>query len=97
MFPESMLPMSASGYSMASRSSSVPQSDSLYSVSSGTSSISSTSCSSDGSKGKHFSQPAPLNKNILSQSNHSSEDDSVFIQELSIDLFSTFVSNLSAD
>nr|CAI5825699.1 unnamed protein product [Callosobruchus analis] len=36
---------------MASRTSSVPQSDSLYSVSSGGSSISSTSCSSDGSKG----------------------------------------------
>ncbi|KAJ8959602.1 hypothetical protein NQ318_021788, partial [Aromia moschata] len=45
-----ILPTSASGYSMASRSSSVPQSDSLYSVSSGGSSISSTSCSSDGSK-----------------------------------------------
>ncbi|KAJ8923463.1 hypothetical protein NQ315_002022 [Exocentrus adspersus] len=46
-----ILPTSASGYSMTSRSSSVPQSDSLYSVSSGGSSISSTSCSSDGSKG----------------------------------------------
>ncbi|XP_018332497.1 uncharacterized protein LOC108741993 isoform X2 [Agrilus planipennis] len=44
-----LLPMSASGYSMSSRTSSVPQSDSLYSVSSGGSSISSTSSSSDGS------------------------------------------------
>lgn len=44
-----ILPSSASGYSVNSRSSSVPQSDSLYSVSSGGSSISSTSCSSDGS------------------------------------------------
>ncbi|XP_060522270.1 uncharacterized protein LOC132699520 [Cylas formicarius] len=43
-----MFPTSASGYSMTSRTSSVPQSDSLYSVSSGGSSISSTSCSSDG-------------------------------------------------
>lgn len=45
-----MLPTSASGYSVNSRStSSVPQSDSLYSVSSGGSSISSTSASSAGS------------------------------------------------
>lgn len=46
-----MLPTSASGYSVNSRSSasSVPQSDSLYSVSSGGSSISSTSASSGGS------------------------------------------------
>lgn len=43
-----ILPSSASGYSVNSRSSSVPQSDSLYSVSSGGSSISSTStCSSE--------------------------------------------------
>ncbi|KAG5887019.1 hypothetical protein JTB14_008375 [Gonioctena quinquepunctata] len=46
-----ILPNSASGYSMNSRSSSVPQSDSLYSVSSGGSSISSTSCSSNNDKG----------------------------------------------
>ncbi|CAG9858020.1 unnamed protein product [Phyllotreta striolata] len=49
-----ILPTSASGYSMASRSSgasSVPQSDSLYSVSSGGSTVSSTSSSSIGSKG----------------------------------------------
>ncbi|XP_015838417.1 uncharacterized protein LOC103314091 [Tribolium castaneum] len=45
-----ILPSSASGYSVNSRSSSVPQSDSLYSVSSGGSSVSSTSCSSDGSR-----------------------------------------------
>lgn len=46
-----MLPTSASGYSVNSRSSSssVPQSDSLYSVSSGGSSISSTSAASDSS------------------------------------------------
>lgn len=46
-----MLPTSASGYSVNSRSSaiSVPQSDSLYSVSSGGSSISSTSASSNNS------------------------------------------------
>ncbi|XP_056633143.1 uncharacterized protein LOC130442809 [Diorhabda sublineata] len=47
-----ILPTSASGYSMTSRASSVPQSDSLYSVSSGGSSISSTSSSSNGSKGE---------------------------------------------
>lgn len=46
-----ILPSSASGYSVNSRSSSVPQSDSLYSVSSGGSSISSTSCSSESSNG----------------------------------------------
>ncbi|CAH1108299.1 unnamed protein product [Psylliodes chrysocephalus] len=46
-----ILPTSASGYSMTSRTSSVPQSDSLYSVSSGGSSISSASSSSNGSKG----------------------------------------------
>ncbi|XP_065157852.1 mediator of RNA polymerase II transcription subunit 1 isoform X2 [Atheta coriaria] len=46
-----ILPSSASGYSVNSRSSSVPQSDSLYSVSSGNSSISSTSCSSESSAG----------------------------------------------
>ncbi|CAH0563631.1 unnamed protein product [Brassicogethes aeneus] len=45
-----ILPTSASGYSVNSRASSVPQSDSLYSVSSGGSSISSTSCSSEGAK-----------------------------------------------
>lgn len=46
-----MLPTSASGYSVNSRTSStsVPQSDSLYSVSSGGSSISSTSSSADSS------------------------------------------------
>ncbi|KAF7267049.1 hypothetical protein GWI33_019654 [Rhynchophorus ferrugineus] len=44
-----MFPTSASGYSMASRTSSVPASDSLYSVSSGGSSVSSSSSgSSDG-------------------------------------------------
>ncbi|XP_022916281.1 uncharacterized protein [Onthophagus taurus] len=43
-----LIPSSVSGYSVNSRTSSVPQSDSLYSVSSGGSSISSTSCSSDG-------------------------------------------------
>ncbi|KAF5291387.1 hypothetical protein FQR65_LT01697 [Abscondita terminalis] len=44
-----ILPTSASGYSVNSRSSSVPQSDSLYSVSSGGSSVSSSSCASDAS------------------------------------------------
>mgnify|MGYP005985551691 FL=1 len=44
------MPSSASGYSVNSRASSVPQSDSLYSVSSGGSSVSSTSCSSEGSR-----------------------------------------------
>ncbi|KAB0794161.1 hypothetical protein PPYR_13781 [Photinus pyralis] len=44
-----ILPTSASGYSVNSRSSSVPQSDSLYSVSSGGSSVSSSSCASDSS------------------------------------------------
>ncbi|KAF2881201.1 hypothetical protein ILUMI_24966 [Ignelater luminosus] len=42
-------PTSASGYSVNSRTSSVPQSDSLYSVSSGGSSVSSSSCASDSS------------------------------------------------